>query len=63
MYIPDIYINENQEEIMHFLQKNSFGILINQNGGNILATHIPLEIEVKENILFSKTGRLMKFFI
>ena len=49
MYIPEIYKNENQEEIIHFLQKNSFGILINQNGVNFLATHIPLEFEVQEN--------------
>ncbi|MEO8235026.1 MAG: FMN-binding negative transcriptional regulator [Flavobacterium sp.] len=49
MYIPDIYKNKNQEEIINFLQKNSFGILINQNEGNILATHIPLELEVTEN--------------
>ena len=49
MYIPEIYKNENQEEIIDFLQKNSFGILINQNNGNISATHIPLEHETKEN--------------
>ena len=49
MYIPDIYKNENQEEIINFLQENSFGILINQNNGNILATHIPLEFEVTKN--------------
>ncbi|MFM9988688.1 FMN-binding negative transcriptional regulator [Flavobacterium sp.] len=49
MYIPAIYKNENREDIISFLQKNSFGILINQNDGNILATHIPLELEIKEN--------------
>lgn len=49
MYIPEIYKNENQEEIIDFLQKNSFGILINQNNGDISATHIPLEFETKEN--------------
>ena len=49
MYIPDIYKNENHKEIIDFLKKNSFGILINQNDGNILATHIPLEFELKEN--------------
>ncbi|WP_395058362.1 FMN-binding negative transcriptional regulator [Flavobacterium sp.] len=49
MYIPNIYKNENQGDIIDFLQKNSFGILINQNDGNILATHIPLEFEIKQN--------------
>jgi transcriptional regulator len=45
MFIPDIYSNENQEEIHAFLQANSFGILINQTAGKLTATHIPLELE------------------
>ena len=45
MYTPDIYKNENQEEIKKFLQENSFGILINQTNGKLWATHIPLELE------------------
>ena len=49
MYIPDIYKNENLEEIIGFLKENSFGILINQQNGNIAATHIPLELEIREN--------------
>lgn len=49
MYIPDIYKNENQEEINDFLQKNSFGILVNQSNGKLWATHIPLELETNEN--------------
>ncbi len=49
MYIPDIFINENQEEIKDFLQKNSFGILVNQTNGKLWATHIPLELDTNEN--------------
>jgi transcriptional regulator len=49
MYIPDINKNENQEEIVDFLQKNSFGILVNQTNGNLWATHIPLELDTNEN--------------
>ena len=45
MYTPEIYKNENQEEIKKFLQENSFGILINQTNGKLWATHIPLELE------------------
>lgn len=45
MYIPDIYKNENQEEINAFLKENSFGILINQTQGKLWATHIPLELD------------------
>lgn len=46
MYTPEIYKNENQEEIKKFLQENSFGILINQTNGKLCATHIPLELEI-----------------
>ena len=49
MYIPDIYKNENQEEINDFLQKNSFGILVNQSNGKLWATHIPLELDINKN--------------
>lgn len=45
MYTPDIYKNENQEEINVFLKENSFGILINQTEGKLWATHIPLELD------------------
>lgn len=45
MYTPEIYKNENQEEIKKFLQENSFGILINQTNGKFCATHIPLALE------------------
>lgn len=45
MYTPDIYKNENQEEIELFLKENSFGILINQTNGKLCATHIPLELD------------------
>ena len=46
MYIPDLYKNENPEEINTFLKENSFGILINQTNGKLWATHIPLELEI-----------------
>ncbi|MBG6110663.1 transcriptional regulator [Flavobacterium sp. CG_9.10] len=48
MYIPDIYKNENQEDITAFLKQNSFGILINQTNGKLWATHIPLELETNK---------------
>lgn len=49
MYIPDIYKNENQEEIKDFLRNNSFGILVNQTNGKLCATHIPLELDTNTN--------------
>jgi transcriptional regulator len=48
MYIPDLYKNENQEEIKKFLQENSFGLLVNQTDGKLWATHIPLELDKNE---------------
>ncbi len=48
MYTPDIYKNENQEEIKKFLQENSFGILINHTNGKLCATHIPLELDINK---------------
>ncbi|HEY4617053.1 MAG TPA: FMN-binding negative transcriptional regulator [Flavobacterium sp.] len=48
MYIPDIYKNENQEEIRTFLVQNSFGILVNQTNGKLCATHIPLELDTNK---------------
>ena len=48
MYTPEIYKNENQEEIRKFLLENSFGILINQTNGKLCATHIPLELEINK---------------
>ena len=48
MYIPELYKNENQEEIQNFIHQNGFGILINQTNGKLWATHIPLLLEEKE---------------
>jgi transcriptional regulator len=49
MFIPDIYKNENQEEIRTFLIQNSFGILVNRTNEKLCATHIPLELDVNED--------------
>lgn len=48
MFIPDIYKNENQEEIRAFLVKYGFGILVNQTNGKLCATHIPLELDTNK---------------
>lgn len=60
MYIPDLYKNENQEEITQFLLEHSFGILVNRTNGKLWATHIPLELEkTKEgkSILFGHISK------
>lgn len=60
MYIPELYKNENQEEVNAFLQQNSFGILVNRTNGKLWATHIPLELDTNENgksILFGHISK------
>jgi transcriptional regulator len=45
MYIPDLYRNENKEEIQEFIHQNGFAILINTTNGKLWASHIPLVLE------------------
>lgn len=48
MYIPELYKNENPDEIRNFLKSNSFGVLVNQTEGRLWGTHIPLELDVND---------------
>ena len=52
MYIPELYKNENQEEIQNFIHQNGFGILVNQTNGKLWATHIPLLLEERKEKQF-----------
>lgn len=45
MHIPNYFKNENIDEVKSFLIANSFGILVNQSGGKLIGTHIPMELE------------------
>ncbi len=49
MYIPEIYKNENQEQINSFINENGFAILVNQVDGKPWATHIPLVLDKNES--------------
>jgi len=49
MYTPEIYKNENREEINAFLHTNRFGILVNQTDGRLCATHIPMLLTTNES--------------
>lgn len=49
MYTPEIYKNENQEEIRNFIHHNGFALLINQVNGKPWATHIPLVLETNSD--------------
>lgn len=60
MYIPDIYVNENRDEILRFIEENSFAILVNQSNGKINATHIPLFIEKSKENQLILSGHISK---
>jgi transcriptional regulator len=60
MFIPDIYKNENQEDIHAFLFANSFGLFINQTEGKLTATHIPLEQDTNKQGNLILHGHLSK---
>lgn len=45
MYVPPKYKITDINEVRHFIQVNSFGILVNMLEGKPWATHIPLELE------------------
>ena len=60
MYIPELYKNENPEDIRNFLKSNSFGILINQTEGKLWGTHIPLELDTNsegKEVLFGHISK------
>ncbi|WP_262914430.1 FMN-binding negative transcriptional regulator [Sphingobacterium rhinopitheci] len=42
MYIPKINILNDMEEIISFIDRFSFGILLSKNDGRIIGTHIPI---------------------
>lgn len=60
MYIPELYKNENHEEIEHFIHQNGFAILVNQTQGKLWATHTPLLLETSEDGKLILTGHISK---
>lgn len=60
MYIPELYKNENREEIQNFIHQNGFAILVNQTQGKLWATHTPLLLETREDGKLILTGHISK---
>jgi transcriptional regulator len=48
MYIPKINEENDQERILDFIRKNSFGILLSSENNVPTATHIPIELAFDE---------------
>ncbi len=49
MYIPKQYQETNPKVLNEFIRQNNFGILISQQNGLPIATHLPLTLMVDEN--------------
>jgi transcriptional regulator len=49
LYIPKQFLVANEEQLIDFVQENSFGILFSQAGGEPFATHLPFLIEKDSN--------------
>ncbi|MEY2817736.1 MAG: hypothetical protein RL275_1199 [Chloroflexota bacterium] len=44
MHIPKYYREEDRKKIVEFLRSNGFPALVSQDGENLLATHLPVEV-------------------
>jgi transcriptional regulator len=44
MYTPKYFQHTDTGSIHHFIRQHGFGILVSQKDGNLMATHIPLEL-------------------
>lgn len=51
MYTPDRYKNTDRKELIEFIKKNLFGILVLHDGERPVATHIPMMLHEKNGEL------------
>lgn len=49
MFVPKQFRIEDPDKAIDFIKENSFGILVSQKEGKLLATHIPLEYSIDVN--------------
>lgn len=52
MYIPERFLEIDQEKIEQFIQQNSFAALISHDGSDLTATHLPLAFEREGNLAY-----------
>lgn len=52
MYIPKHFLNTNEEEVIAFMQKYSFGIIVTSEDNRPIATHLPFLVQKNENGIF-----------
>lgn len=51
MYRPKFADSEDVASIREFIRQNSFGIIVSQSGGKLMASHIPLELQDESKLL------------
>ncbi|MFD1676502.1 FMN-binding negative transcriptional regulator [Alicyclobacillus fodiniaquatilis] len=57
MYIPKPFTMSDPAEIESFIRKHSFGILMSDDNGTPLATHLPFFYDAEQNALFSHMAK------
>lgn len=45
MYVPKMFAVEEHETILRFMRENPFAIIVSEQEGNMVATHMPVEVE------------------
>ena len=60
MYIPKLFAQHNETEIVQFIEHNNFGILINQVDQRLWATHIPFIYSKSQEGKHQLTGHISK---
>jgi transcriptional regulator len=51
MYTPSYHKNENTEELLEFIKRNGFAVLVSQVEGKLWATHLPLILTNDKKLL------------
>lgn len=60
MYTPKHFKMNDRKEIFDFIHKNSFAILVSQNNGKLVATHIPVLLKESEGVNGVLYGHIAK---
>lgn len=60
MYKFSYYTEEDQQKVIDFMKNNSFAVITGHGEQYPVATHIPLEVEIKDDGKICLSGHLMK---
>lgn len=60
MHIPKLYREEDPQVIYNFMKDHGFPALVSNDGGTLLATHLPVEVRMKDNGRFMVYGHMSR---